>query len=45
MATLFVCALSVSAAIFLILAMYTPFQGMMQISSSPMRSALAQLGQ
>jgi hypothetical protein len=45
MATLFVCALSVSAAIFLILAMYTPFQGMMQISSSPIRSALAQLGQ
>jgi len=25
--------------------MYTPFQGMMQISSSPLRSALAQLGQ
>jgi hypothetical protein len=44
-ATLFLCALSVSGAIFLILAMYTPFQGLMQISSAPLRSALAHLGQ
>jgi hypothetical protein len=43
--TLFLCALSVSGAIFLILAMYRPFEGLMQISSAPLRSALAQLGQ
>jgi hypothetical protein len=43
--TLFVCALSVSGAVFLILEMYSPFQGMMQISSASLRNALAQLGQ
>ena len=43
--TLFLCALSVSGTIFLILAMYTPFEGLMQISSAPLRSALAHLGQ
>ena len=43
--TLFVCALSVSGAIFLILEMYSPFRGLMQISSVPLRNALAQLGQ
>ena len=42
---LFLCALSVSGAVFLILAMYTPFEGLMQISSAPVRSALAHLGQ
>lgn len=45
LASLFVCALSVSGAIFLILEMYSPFAGLMQISSSPLRNALAQLGQ
>jgi hypothetical protein len=44
-ATLFLCALSVSGAIFLILEMYTPFRGLMQISSAPLRNALAHLGQ
>jgi hypothetical protein len=43
--TLFLCAMSVSAAIFLILEMYRPFEGLMQVSSAPLRSALAQLGQ
>jgi hypothetical protein len=43
--TLFLCALSVSAAIFLILEMYMPFQGLMQLSSAPLRNALAHLGQ
>jgi hypothetical protein len=43
--TLFVCALSVSAAIFLIMEMYSPFRGLMQISSAPLRNALAHLGQ
>jgi hypothetical protein len=44
-ATLFLCALSVSGAIFLILEMYKPFEGLMQISSAPLRNALAHLGQ
>jgi hypothetical protein len=44
-ATLFLCAVSVSGAIFLILEMYTPFEGLIQISSAPLRSALAHLGQ
>jgi len=44
-ATLFLCALSVSGAVFLILAMYRPFQGLMQISSAPLRNALTHLGQ
>ena len=45
MATLFLCALSVSGAIFLIMEMYRPFEGLMQISSDPLRNALAHLGQ
>jgi hypothetical protein len=44
-ASLFVSALSVSGAIFLILEMYTPYAGLIQISSAPLRAALAQLGQ
>ncbi len=43
--TLLLCALSVSGAIFLILEMDHPFEGMIQISSQPLRVALAQLGQ
>jgi flagellar biosynthesis component FlhA len=43
-ATLLVCALSVSGAIFLILEMDHPFKGMMQISSAPLHSALVRLG-
>jgi len=43
--TLFVCALSVSGAIFLILEMYSPFDGLIQVSSAPLRNALAHLGQ
>jgi hypothetical protein len=43
-ATLFLCALSVSWAIFLILEMYKPFEGLMRISSAPLRNAVAQLG-
>jgi len=45
MATLFLCAISVSGAIFLILEMYTPYEGLIQISSDPLRAALAHLGQ
>jgi hypothetical protein len=42
---LFVSGLSVSGAIFLILELYTPFSGLMQISSAPLRLALTHLGQ
>jgi hypothetical protein len=42
-ATLFLCALSVSGAIFMILELDRPFGGMIQISSAPLRSAVAQL--
>jgi hypothetical protein len=44
-ATLLVVALSVSGSIFLILEMYSPYQGLIQISSAPLQAALAQLGQ
>ena len=44
-ATLFICALSVSGAIFLILELDRPFRGLIQISSEPLRDALAHLGQ
>jgi hypothetical protein len=43
-ASLFVSALSVSCAVFLILEMYRPFEGMIQISSAPLTTALAHLG-
>ena len=42
--SLVVAALSVSGAIFLILEMYTPYSGVVQISSAPLRAALAQIG-
>jgi hypothetical protein len=42
--SLLVCALAVSSAIFLILELDRPFNGMIQISSAPLRSALEQLG-
>jgi hypothetical protein len=44
-ASLFVSALSVSGAVFLILEMYSPYDGLIQISSAPLRAALAHLGQ
>src|SRR5262245_37650902 len=43
-ASLFVSALSVSGAIFLILEMYSPYTGVIQLSSAPLRAAMAQLG-
>jgi len=42
--TLFVCALSVAGAIFLILELDQPFGGLVQVSSGPLRSALENLG-
>lgn len=43
-ASLFVSALSVSGAIFLILEMYSPYAGVIQISGAPLTGALANLG-
>ena len=44
-AVLVVCALSVSGALFLILELDRPFEGLMQVSSAPVREALARLGE
>jgi hypothetical protein len=43
-AVLCVCALSVAGAIFLILELDRSFEGLLQVSSVPLRAALAQLG-
>jgi hypothetical protein len=45
LAALFVSGLSVSGAIFLILEMFTPFSGVLGISSDPLRTLLVRLGQ
>ena len=45
LAGLFFSALAVSGAVLLILEMYTPFAGLIQVSSAPLRAALAHLGQ
>jgi hypothetical protein len=42
--SLFLSALSVSGAILLILELYTPYSGLIQISSAPLRTALTHLG-
>ena len=41
----FASALAVCSAIFLILEMYQPYGGLIQVSSAPLRAALIQLGQ
>ena len=41
---LFVCALSVAAAIFLILEMDRPFEGLIRISDAPLRDVVSRLG-
>jgi len=41
---LFLCALSVAGSIFLILEMDHPFDGLMKVSSAPIRYALTELG-
>ena len=43
--SLAISALSVSGAIFLILELYSPYVGMIRVSSAPLRAALAHLGQ
>jgi hypothetical protein len=44
LASLLVCAVSVTGAIFLILEMYAPYGGLIQVTSEPLRAALEQLG-
>ena len=44
-ATFFIAAFSVSAALFLVQEMYMPYAGIIRLSSTPMRAALSQLGQ
>jgi hypothetical protein len=44
LAALFVCAFSVSAAIFMIIEMDEAFTGIMRISNEPLRNALAAIG-
>jgi hypothetical protein len=43
-ATLLLCAVAVSGAIFLILEMYSPFHGLIHIPGAPIRNVLAQMG-
>ena len=40
---IFICALSVATAIFLILEMDRPYEGLLQISAAPLKSALAEM--
>jgi len=42
---LFVCALSIAASIVLIVEMGRPFEGILKISSAPLRYTLSHLGQ
>jgi amino acid transporter len=42
--TLIVCAMAVSAAIFIILSMYSPFSGILKISPAAVRDAVHQMG-
>jgi len=41
---MFISAASVSGAILMILEMYSPYRGLMQLSSAPLQAALSQLG-
>ena len=45
LAVLFVCGLSVGSAMFLLLEMDGPFDGVLKVSAEPLRYALAQLNQ
>jgi hypothetical protein len=44
LSVILVCALSVAGAVFLVLEMDGPFEGMIQVSAEPLRYALARLG-
>lgn len=41
---MFISTASVSGAILMILEMYTPYRGLMQLSSAPLRAAFTRLG-
>jgi len=43
--SLFVSALALAGAILLIVDMYQPYSGLIQVSDAPLRAALEQLGQ
>jgi hypothetical protein len=43
-ASLILCGFAVAATLFMIMEMYSPFQGLIQIPKDPLRSALKQLG-
>jgi Protein of unknown function (DUF4239) len=45
LAVLFVCALSIGSAVFLLLELDTPFDGVFKVSAEPLRYALAHLNQ
>jgi hypothetical protein len=42
-AVIFLCALSVASAIFLILELDRPFEGLLKISDQPLREAIAEM--
>jgi hypothetical protein len=42
---MFVCALSVGSALFLVLEMDSPFDGLLKVSADPLRYAYAHLNQ
>jgi len=42
---LLICALSAAGSLFLIIELDTPYQGLIKVSSAPLRNALAHLGQ
>jgi Protein of unknown function (DUF4239) len=44
LASLLVAALSVSGAVFLMVELYSPYGGLIEVSSAPLRAALSQLG-
>jgi hypothetical protein len=44
LAVLFVCSLSVGSALFLVLEMDSPFEGLLKVSAEPMRYTLSHLG-
>lgn len=44
-AVLFVCAFSAASALFLILELDSPYEGLLKVSSTPLHNALAHLGQ
>jgi len=45
LATLFVCALSVAAAVFLVLELDAPFDGMIRVSPAPLEYAVSHMGE